>query len=248
MYRDHERLSSVNGCGKRSDFTWMISCWEGEFSYIDDSLLIMSTKESLYFSVLNSLLRSADVIDDQTGQLRLVGLESHFSGPHLIEVSIGDELVSGEPIPVDLTVGVGSSVVVPSLCLVNFKLSPTSAVVAGETLIQARVLLRDQAGNVVSNRPDVPVELVLNNTDTDTIQNVTCSYIEGKYYECYTYANDAGTTVITVVVDGQLASVTEGGIPSQPVCASASACGIISSCPCEQRRVPFSMTLQISLD
>ena len=238
LFRDESRLSGDTGCGPRSNFTYLISCWRGEFVYIDDSQLIAG---NYVFPTFVSSIQSGDVIDASGTQLGFTGLQTIQAGPHSLFVLIGDEMVGGGPAEFDVAVP-NTATVEPSMCLVHFFLLPTSAVVAGETEITARVLMRDSRGNVLTSRAEEVVEMVLLNQ-----KRVSCSYVPNKYYECSAYSDVQGTVTVSIEVAGHVASMTEGTVPSKPVCFSAPKCGT-PKCPCEQRRVPATVSYSVSSD
>ena len=229
-----DATAPYTACSQQSPFTWLVSCWDGSFTFIDDSQLVRQDFPSTFTDTIN------DFVNYTSGTLFVPALQTPYAGPHSVEVRVGDEVIG----PVSLNISAAYSPVNASMCLVQFRQPPTSAVaVVNETLVTARVLLRDLVGNVLTDRAtSVLVELVFAVGNGE--QRLACAHVEGKYVECAGYPMMAGTNTISVEVDGQQASMTVGTAPSSPACVNAPVCGT-PRCPCLQQRIPASTTLEV---
>ena len=228
--KDWSVLETSN-CGSRSNVTWKIFCWLNDFVYVDDSLLIAQTYSPFYCSDSNYTVNS-------DGTVTLFGIVSFYQGPHILSVQVGDTLLSGSPLSLNVSAMGTVLEVDPALCLVQFK-EPPSPVIVYETDVAALVLIRDKAGNVLYNRDDVDVKMVF-----DSGHTTDCTYVPNRYYECNSYANTEGLNVVSVKVNGEVASVTAGVPPSPDACLEVPFCGS-PACPCNQQRLPAVRALDV---
>jgi hypothetical protein len=224
-------ISSENTCGTRSDVVWSIFCFGSEFMYIDDSLL-----EGNQFPPFMS---GGDVEIDSEGYIQLRGLKSFYSGPHSLHVFVGESIVTGSPIPITFVPG-SNDLVDPVMSLVQFDTpadDATSAVLY-ETDINATVLLRDKAGNVLYDRADIDVKIHVGSRED------ACGYVPNKYYQCSSFADQEGRNEVYVTVNGEIASNVQGGLPPVEECRRIAFCGT-DACPCYQQRVPARRVLDV---
>lgn len=226
------------GCGNRSEVTWTVYCWTNEFTYMDDSLVIAQSYRSFTDSTSNVAIAA-------NGTLTISGLRSYYTGPHSLTVYIGDTLVTGGVIILDFMVSLDQAVNA-SMSLVQF-MSPSmdiSQVTVIDTDVSARVLLRDSAGNALTDRPNVDVRLAMNYTATNVYKEFLCEYVDNKYYQCIGYADQESAVHVSVIVNGTVASMASGTIPPTESCAKLPFCGT-TACPCNQRLIPATRSLDV---
>jgi hypothetical protein len=232
FYRDPALVSSANQCGSRSNVTWLIYCWGEEFVFIDDSLL----------NAVSPFSQNGPV-DGLSLSLRPL-----IAGNYLLAINLSDTPINPNSF-LSIFVGTGSdetNPVCPALSLVSFTQPSSSAeVVAYDTTIGALVLLRDFFGNVLTDRPNASVflNLTLNGTN-QSAGTFPCAYVAGKYHTCTGYSNLTGTVAVTVFVNGERASVTQGSPPTDAVCIGTAVCGT-KRCPCMQNRIPAIRLLEV---
>ena len=233
--------SSLEGCGTRSDFNWIVSCWGSEFRYLDDAQI---TAQS--FVPFSSLTDSVTFESDLSGSFLVIStVASAYAGDHDLLVTFGEDTpVTGEPIV--LTLATSTSVVDPGMCLVQFELDSVDDAIAGESDFAALVLIRDRAGNVLSDRDSELVELVVTLVDSDDDETrFPCTYVTNKYYSCAGYPVSEGVTEVSVEVRSERASVVTGTAPSE-ACQSVAKCGT-TACPCSMQREPAVVTVTVEL-
>jgi hypothetical protein len=220
-------FSSNDGCGSRNPTSWTVYCWNGEFTFVDDSLLVAQS--------FPPFLSGKDFISLSNGTIQLVNLSSSSVGPHLLSVFIGDTMVSQNAF--SFTQSLGISAANASMSLVQWANFPDT-VTQYETDISALVLIRDQAGNILPNISDADVRISVGT------RVVSCTYIPAKYYKCDSYADSTGLVQVNVTVNGALASVTTGTAPSVDACTNLPFCGS-KACPCSQYRSSAVRTVQV---
>ena len=226
------------GCGNRSEVTWKVYCWTNEFTYMDDSLVIAQTYRPFTASRDNVSIAS-------NGTLTISGLRSYYTGRHSLAVYIGDTLVTGGLIPIDF-IASADQAVNASMSLVQF-VSPSmdmSQVTLVDTDVSARVLLRDSAGNALTDRSNVDVRLAMNYTGVNMYKEFNCEYVSNKYYQCIGFADQASAVNVSVLVNGTVASMASGTAPPTEACARLPFCGT-SACPCAQRLIPATRSLDV---
>jgi hypothetical protein len=222
LHRNWDPVASTNGCGSRTNTTWLISCWSGEFVFLDDSLLTSNAFSTISFG--NPLI-------------------SHYAGDHWLYVRVGDELVTGQPVPVRVAVTGSPSVLPVNSAMSLVQWTTPSRVTAFETDVTAVVLLRDAAGNVLTDRAGEQVELVFTPSGSPA-RAAVCTYVQDKYYACSSFADTPGETFVSVLVNGVVASEVRGGPPSPPACADVPVCGS-PACPCKQTRAPATFMIDV---
>ena len=234
LQRSTELLSTTNGCGRRSDFTWKISCWSGEFRYVDDALITG-------LAVFSDLGVTFDTSLPTMSLLKLPIVMWPYSGDNDLVITFGeDSIVSGAPIVLSFLPT--DSAVDSEMCLVQFSGIGDGITLLGDTPWLATVLLRDSFGNVLTDRNAELVEMVV--TSGEGVTRFTCSYVTDKYYTCEGYAVSIGSTIVTVEVNSQVASMTTGTKPSIE-CQSVAACGT-TECPCMQTRISAQIITSVA--
>jgi hypothetical protein len=232
-------VTSLNGCGSRSDVTWKVYCWNGEFSFVDDSQLAGQTFPPF------ARKSASDEISIVNDHLVIRGLGSYYAGAYLLTLLVGDTMVTGAPVPVLLEAG-SNQAVNATMSLVEFSYTDTP-IVAFESDVNARLLIRDSVGNVLTDRDSVDVRLVFNYTGNPSTTEIACQYVPNKYYDCMGYAEHIGQISVSVLVEGHIASMTRGSPPISDTCIKSAFCGSLA-CPCSQRRIPATIELEVVSD
>jgi hypothetical protein len=241
--------ATASTCAPEPEYGWTVRCFynagsnEHEFSYTDDSLVTDGTPSHNfpYFSFLSGW----QVQQTAGGSLLIAEFTAPaFAGLYTASVRIGDTLVSGAPVDVNVVRSGAGGGVSPSMSLVQLLSTTTSGDYFAETDIIVRVLLRDEYRNPMPGASASVAMVVTPTLDWALPTEFSCDWIDQKYYECIGQATTLGPTVVSVNVDGSPASVVRGEPPDGEACRFATACGL-PDCPCNQSREQFELQLNV---